>query len=342
MNCTHDNVGELRLDAVVDAASTVYARHDRNRSLWDVWSHALHHAAAIAEEIRKLSLPAANDGKLRQEIADLALWLFAMIAKLKGPLGSPVQINEVPQDSVVRISVNASDLMWNRYPGVCPWCYCAVHAGDNARIDEADFGRPCCCDSLGIAEREKQKEELRARAKRTRLLAKEHMSRRPRSIDDWQNLIGNLYRQRLGQMTPSDVALHLLEEMGEVSDGLIRMYTYSGRDSIEEEIFPRRARLEDELADVLSWLFGIVECLELRKRSQPNDGLLTDVPAASTVRLRLSQILWARYGSDEKHTIRCFHCGAEQCVCDIQLIQSKEQVEDLLAKLSKSPSPGFV
>ena len=145
--------------------------------------HALHHAAAIAEETRKQLLTEAGDEKLRREIADLALWLFTMLVKLKGPLGMPIQINEVPQDTVVRISVRPSDLMWNRYPGVCPWCYCATHSHSSLRIDEKELWQPCSCDELKIATREKVPEELSARANWTRRLALEHRDRRPQSLD---------------------------------------------------------------------------------------------------------------------------------------------------------------
>ena len=334
MDCSGASFGQIGLDAAVDAVSVIYAKHDRHRSLWDIWSHAMHHAAAVAEEIRKRSLPEASDEKLKQEIADLTLWLFTMMARLKGPLGSPMQDNEVPQDLVVRIPINPSDLMWNRYPGVCPWCYCAKHPDGSARIADADFQQPCCCDSLGISGRTKLKEELRARAKRTRWLAKEHTSQRPQSIDDWQDMIGMIYRERLRNATLSEVALHLFEEMGETSDGLIRMYTYSSKDSTEDEFPLRQIRLEDELADVLSWLFGLVERLDLEIRNLPQVGRSISSPTFSTGRLLLSQILGARYGADKGRTLRCFHCEGAPCRCEVRLLQSEEDVEDLLAKLA--------
>jgi NTP pyrophosphatase (non-canonical NTP hydrolase) len=332
MDC--ESVGQIGLDAAVDAVSVIYAKHDRNRSLWDIWSHAMHHAAAVAEEIRKRSLLETNGEKLRQEIADLALWLFTMLARLNGPLGSPKHENEAPQDLVVRISVSLSDLLWNRYPGVCPWCYCATNPDASLRIDDHDFGQPCCCDSLRIAGRQKEKEELRARAKRTRWLAREHAIRRPKSIDDWQEMIGTIYRERLRQATLSEVALHLLEEMGETSDGLIRMYTYSSKDSIEDEFPLRQVRLEDELADVLSWLFGLVERLDLEIRNLSQEGRSFSSPTFSTGRLLLSQILGARYGGDEGRVLRCIHCKLAPCRCEVRLLQSEEDVEDLLAKLA--------
>jgi NTP pyrophosphatase (non-canonical NTP hydrolase) len=336
MDCTRESVGQLEIDAVVEAASVIYANHDANRSLWDVWSHALHHAGGVAEEIRKLRLSKVDDAKLRQEIADLALWVFTILIKLKGPLGRPIH-RECPQDLLIRISVGASSLLWNRYPGVCPWCYCAKHPDRSARIDEADFRRPCCCDELKISELKKNKEELRSRAKRTRKIAQDQTNRRPQSLNDWQDLISALYSERLSQTPLTEVALHLFEEMGEVSDGLIRMYTYLQGNPIEQEILARQMRLEDELADVLSWLFGIVERLNMRNRDQPQGNFSVNSEAISNERLYLSQILWDHYGSNEKHAFYCRHCESVICTCPVLLIQTKEQVENLVTKLSNSP-----
>jgi NTP pyrophosphatase (non-canonical NTP hydrolase) len=335
MDCTCENVGRLGLDEVVNAASAIYAKHDLHRSLWDVWAHALHHAAAVAEEIRKQPSDEVGGKKLRQEIADLALWLFTMLVKLKGPLGSPIQIDEVPQDWVVRVSARPSDLMWNRYPGVCPWCYCATHTDGSIQIDAADFWRPCDCDSLVIKGRKKEPEDLRKRAKWTRRAAAEYASLQPQSLDCWQDMIAALYGERLRHQSLAEVALHLIEEMGEVSDGLIRMYDYREGDLVENLIGARQIRLEDELADVLSWLFGFVERLSIEDRLKSQAIPSTTRQEASSDRLLLSQILWTKYGSEEKRTFWCRHCKNVACNCQILLIQSKQQVEDLLSKLKR-------
>jgi len=341
MECTGESVGRVGLDAVVNAATSIYAEHDGNRSLWDIWSHALHHAAAVAEEIRKRSESGVGDKKLKQEIADLALWLLTMLARLKGPLGSPTH-NQPPQDWVVRISSSASDLMWNRYPGVCPWCYCATHTDNPSQIDEVDFWRPCRCDVLKIAGREKEPGELRARAQWTRRLAARHMNRRPQSLDCWQDMIAALYREPLTQASLAEVALHLLEEMGEASNSLIRMYTYLEEhwDHIADEIVARQIRLEDDLADVLSWLFGLVGRLDMESSSQPRGSSSTIPAEISNGRLLLSQILWARYGDEEKQVFQCWSCKNVICSCAIRPIQTQSQVEDLVNKLSNSPNAG--
>jgi NTP pyrophosphatase (non-canonical NTP hydrolase) len=323
MHCTRESVGQVEMDVLVGAVVSIYANHDKNRSLWDIWCHSLHHAAGVAEEIRKISITDWTADKLKQEIADLALWVFTMLGKLKGSLGDPAP-NQPCRDWMIRISVGASSLMWNRYPGVCPWCYCAIHLDDSLAASGADVCGPCRCDELQIAGGRKDKVELRARAQRTRGLARQNMSLKPLSLDGWQGMIGMLYGRRLKQLSLSDVALHLLEEMGEVSDALVRMYTYLETDSIERELVARQIRLEDELADVLSWLFGLAECLSSKQ---------TQLDPRETV--RLSTILWGKYGSDEIESFWCRHCRSIICECPVLLIQSEGEVARISSDLRK-------
>jgi len=319
MLCTRDNVGKLGLDEIVDASSAIYARHDAKRSLWDIWSHAMHHAAAVAEEIRKIDLAPGAIAKLRQEIADLTLWFFTMLGKLRGQLGLPNE-SQSPQDWLVRISVGASELMWNRYPGVCPGCYCAMHADADAQIKKEDLWQPCSCDWLAISAKEKKKTEIRARAKRTRRLARAGLTERPRSLDEWQMRVASLYDDRLRKLSKTEVMLHLLEEMGEVSDSLIRMYSYSekDRDHLDEEIIARQIRLEDELADVLSWLFSLVNHSSERREEK----------------WFISTVLWDRYGSDTTQSFWCGTCNQAPCACTILLLQSEDQIREIRNKLA--------
>jgi NTP pyrophosphatase (non-canonical NTP hydrolase) len=147
-------------------------------------------------------------------------------------------------------------------------------------------------------------------------------------------MISTIYRKRLEQAPLAEVILHILEEIGEVSDCLIRMYTYVEKDwdHIADEIVARQIRLEDELADVFSWLFGLVERL----------GMQNGVHSQKTEngRLLLSQILWTRYGSDEKRAFRCWSCGSMICSCPLRPIMTENEVADLLSKLSNSPKTG--
>src|SRR5271154_2214039 len=65
MKYSRNTVGGMQLDEYVVEIAEIYSANDRNRSLWDVWCHALHHAAAIAERLRKKSPPPEFSKRLR-------------------------------------------------------------------------------------------------------------------------------------------------------------------------------------------------------------------------------------------------------------------------------------
>jgi NTP pyrophosphatase (non-canonical NTP hydrolase) len=309
MECMGATVGELELDDFVGAISTVYSSHDRKRSIWDIWCHAFHHAAAIAEEVRKDALPPAPFSKMRQEIADVTLWLLTAISKLQRA-EELSEAGELPQDAVVQISVPMGRLMLNRYPGICPWCKSALPDA-------------CRCIAMEIPRRKKVKEIERQRALETRRIAASSLSAMPRTIDHWQEMLAKIYRPTLEKSTVAEIALHLLEEMGEVSDALIRMYSYGNSISADEPR-ARQMRLEDELADTASVLFELVERLPLDK----NESSLT-----------LSALVWEEYGSNDMKSFYCRHCKEKVCQCAITLVQSTELISDTLEKL-KNPELG--
>ena len=306
MECIGATVGQLQLDEFADAISSVYENHDRRRSIWDVWCHALHHAAAIAEEVRKGALRPAQLNKIRQEVADLTLWLVTAVSKLRRKQAVS-ETAELPRDAVVRISVPMARLMWNRYPGICPWC---------------KSGPPdvCKCDAMGIPRRRKVKETERQRAVETRRIAAENLSAMPGSIDRWQDMLGNIYRLSLEKASFEKIVLHLLEEMGEVSDALIRMYSY-GQSIRVGEPRARQMRLEDELADTASVLFGLVERLHMDKKDPS---------------LKLSTLVWAQYGADDLKGFYCRHCNHKVCDCQITLVESTELIRNTLEDLTRT------
>src|SRR5258708_1836862 len=97
---TSKTIGRIPLDELVQGVHAVYSGKDAKRSLWDVWMHANHHASAIGEEVRKGS----TGGQLLEEIADFAMWLFTMVKKLQGPIGSAKPPNDSQQESLIRIA----------------------------------------------------------------------------------------------------------------------------------------------------------------------------------------------------------------------------------------------
>ncbi len=327
MESSRANVGQKSLDEFVGVVAKIYSPHDGHRSLWDVWCHTLHHAAGVAEQIRK----GAPREDLHREIADFSLWLFTTILKLVGNFGEPQGSSEAPHDKFIRIQSTCSDLLWHKYPRACPSCSSSRIA--DARIDDAGSGRinPCEC-SVHAPEAE----DAAARGKRIEALQNYSEiihAEKPRAIDEWQKMFGMVFETNLNVLALSDIALHLMEELGEVSDAMIRMYTYSEKKFDNGEPNRRQANLEREIADVFSWLFSLVEKLDLlEQKAHANTILDPKITPAHTASVRLSGIIWQRYGSDAPESFRCWKCKAHECRCQIILVPATRPAEELLKK----------
>jgi NTP pyrophosphatase (non-canonical NTP hydrolase) len=322
MEYSRANVGQMLLDDFVDLVASIYSSHDCNRSIWDVWCHTLHHAASISERIRMGDHP-----KLRKEIAHFSLWLFTAVLKMRGTFGEPKDGSETPQTSLIRINSGCSDLIWHKYPKLCPSCSTERIARCTAITGVGCFF-PCECQ---MRERKAEDKEMR----RIRLnVVSQHSVRvtgeRPTRIDDWQKMFGSVFRQTLVELSLAGIALHLLEELGEVSDAMIRIYSYTEPDFQVGEPNRRRENLESQLADVFSWLFALVEKLDLSEpERQGEQGCGAEGNGAKSI--FLSRIIWDSYGSEGLHAFHCAKCQKVKCSCPIILIPFTRSIEELKA-----------
>lgn len=313
-------IGQMQLDNFIDVIARIYHDKDAKRSISDVWMHANHHASAIGEELRK-----GNSGReLLTEIADFVIWLFTAMNKFRGEIGvanSP----ESDQESLIRIAHGYSDLLWNKYPGMCPVCYWRRTKGDRSREKKPGFSEPCDCLLHDVEARNQT--QKRHYTKALRAFSKDQRRNKPQGIDQWQDMFGRIFAANLRHLTLTNIAFHLLEEIGEVSDAIVRMYTYSEQDFVLGEPSWRQVWLEDELADVSSLLFALVEKLEMvRKTDRWRFGI-----GFRDNRITLSQIIWKRYGSDDLKDFICPHCPAQQrvCTCPLIIVPADRSVQDV-------------
>jgi hypothetical protein len=173
------------------------------------------------------------------------------------------------------------------------------------------------------------RDEKRRHSTALREFSEENVARRPNGVDDWQRLFGVIFAASLRHLELPDIALHLLEEMGEVSDALARMYTYTEDNFVRGEPLMRQIRLEEELADVTSWLFAAVEKLDyVRRRADEYEKWLI-LDGFEREPLLLSKIIWRRYGSDELEKFICWKCREPICTCHVILAPPDRSVEQV-------------
>ncbi len=331
-NITIKNVGTLDLDDFVENIRSIYAKKDERRSIWDVWLHANHHASAIGEEIRKNQ----PDGTLFNEIADFSMWLFTIAVKLQPPMGKTTAIDRREEEPLIRISKGFSDLLWSKYPDICPVCYWRRTRGVRGKEKRKEFGRKCDCLQFDVESRKDL--QKRQHVKALRAYAKANLATKPTTVDDWQTMFATIYEANLRHIDLTDIAFHLLEEMGEVSDAIVRMYTYDKKGPFtSEELEWRQTLLEEEIADVSSWLFALVKKLDLIRVTANEFDKWQGYKDAIVKRppIQLSQIIWKRYGSDDLKAFFCQKCRKNKCDCKIRLI-GKNDYDDLVSTVDSS------
>ncbi len=170
-----------------------YAKNGALYSDTDLIMRLFEETALVMELVRK-----DRREELKRQIPRVFMWWLA-VANRKG--------------------VNLHEALWNKYPGICPYC---------------TRERSCIC---GTEHPEiPQKEDLLRRMRRDR------KDREPHTLSDHQKLHARLYGWQNERIFPIQVAAHLTEEVGEVSI---------------EYRHNNRGQFEQEMADVGSWLFAL-------------------------------------------------------------------------------------
>ena len=263
------------------------------------------------------------------------MWLLTAVYKLEGEIGVP-KPGDGEQESLIRIGNKYSDLLWNRFPRCCPLCYWRRSGGDREKEREPGFLNPCDClhheiENVAKSDRRRLVEALRRFSNSNREL-------QAQGIDEWQHIFSSIFSVNVRDSNLTHLAFHLMEEMGRVSDALIRTYTYKESDWAHGEPSWRRIFLEDGLADVSSRVFMLVEKLGILRQSPNGDRfasrLMTDIGESP---LELSRIIWQRYGSGDLGDFICPFCRAKTCVCPIIFVppdRSVKYLRDLMADVS--------
>lgn len=332
------SVGKLSLDGIVDIVPGIYSSKDDFRSVWDIWLHATHHAAAIGEEVRKYK----PGQKLLKEIADFSMWLFTFAGKIKGEFRELAGNNYRIGEYTIRTERGFSEIIWNKYPRVCPVCFWR-----RIRNGSEEIGMPCDCliyevegrdEVVGEEERRKKEQEKQERVKALRGHAESNLQGKPGTIDEWQIMFEELYQANLRHLSLVDIAFHLLEEVGEVSNAMTRMYSYTS--SFNGQPRWNQIWLEEEIADVFSWLLTLVNSLQMMPditRELLGHLGMGDFIKLEGYKIMLSAIIWERYGSRDHRAFWCPACEKLQCDCDLIWVGENISYDKFLEHVNHDP-----
>ncbi len=89
--------------------------------------------------------------------------------------------------------------------------------------------------------------------------------------------------------------------------------------------------LENEIADVTSWIFTLVNKLQgVEAIAKGHERYILGVAVLPATPYTLSGIIWNRYGSTERQCLFCPHkCKEPICECPIYLVQTSESLAKL-------------
>lgn len=318
--------------------ASIWARDQDDRTVFDLWLHVVDHAARVARAVR-LDEPA----NVMDDLADTTVWTMSFLAQC--------QSSQNPLDVYFRIPYSLSDLLWNKYPGICPSCFDAriieAAAEANALDSESSpqtefedalhqisdtFDEPTPCTCLATLAENKNLTTLRKRfrgeldhVRREYADILRSSGRKTENISDLENMFSDIFSTTHRVFSLQVIASHLLEEVGDVTQALKDCYTFDHtREPYTTDLQQKRlTQLGEQAADLFSWLFamaakvGSVYYSDAAKYGRIVGDRLN--PAGIAHALRFSDIIWAKYGTAPGgglwDNLRCPGCSDAPCSC---------------------------
>lgn len=273
------------LDMWADWFWTIYGQRVSNRPLFEIVLELVADSTRLSEAIR---LDAYD--KALPSLASTFSWLCVLFRRCQQhPALGPVLVNEQ----------TLSQVIWEKYPGLCPYC---GHA-------------PCVC-SVRLVNTETGRKPLSNEEERSVIEAR----RRPReqiSLNGWVDLFDEVYGIVNSTRTTAQTFFHFLEEIGEIEIELRNADLARAEGRAYEGLDWRR-----ELADVFSWLACIY--LQIRERVARADRVLGYIQQAMSEQeadhpksFTLSDVIRGAFWDESKRRLVCCRCREPLCECPV-------------------------
>ncbi|MGH9894326.1 MAG: hypothetical protein ACREA0_20550, partial [bacterium] len=233
----------LRLDDLYHLLAYIYSEQNSGRSPSVTFAHFVEVCGLLTLHSR--SKPRKDDTALVTDALCRALgWFFPLLARFG--------------------VVSVEDLVFRKFPNACPYCRQERH--DDLLCKNVRDLRP------GVVDHDALRDLYRA-----------NHSKRPTSLDEWQQMFQRIYPRTLEDAAARST-LGLLEELGELAEAV--------------RVFDRHPKyFAGEAADVFSYLMGIAN-EHARHVAQKTGGDFS-----------FQAELLRRYPG------LCIHCGYQKCAC---------------------------
>lgn len=327
----YEEAPNATLDDLVHDIQIVWATKDAERTIYDTLLHTVHHASKLGEQVRRGEYQAVLD-----ELGNTVMWFLTFIGKIQQPIEE--RQKERWEEHLFYTPLPLMDIVWNKYPYTCHTCY--LRLWKDGRQEEA-FKHHCdCLLKPSIVELRTEKEKAAAE-QALRNFADEHKGEKVASLSGLEKMFAFLFESNYENFSLESFAFHLLEEVGEISDALIRLYSYD-LDKVPDPVescLHRRRCLEGEIADTVSWIFGV--SIKVKRLYEIYDKLPSRIghgpfPTSFPLKAPLVSfvnILWNQYGDKNTGFLYCPTCGKPRCECKLRFYKDESGIETLIPKL---------
>jgi NTP pyrophosphatase (non-canonical NTP hydrolase) len=318
------NKGQASIDDYFQDTITIWIRDREESSVFDLSENIYAHTSHVVKNVRRNQPEYVIDS-----IADTTMYLLSLLAQCHH------SNNEL--DRPFHIDTNPSDIIWNKYPGMCPTCFdsrvtdalyskeevrhkprqlttCDFYAIDSCLIkwvQEYSDPMPCICLSKGTFPEGRHQPLHKGtnyldtlRVKYAQLLrASGH---KPSSMLELEDMFTKIFQNTYSSFSLENTTSYLQEEVGEMAEALKDCYKY---DTPVEPWYPeveqRNLKLQDEIADVFSCLFVTFLkikswCIEAEEyiSKLSADSLSTNTTVSEA--MTFSELIWSKYGRSKK------------------------------------------
>lgn len=203
-----------------------------------------------------------------------------------------------PMIADLGVTHSLAEMVWRKYPGLCSLC------GEARCV--------CIAYSMDIVE-SKARDDFFAQARRRLEDARSQPVNLTRDLAGWTAMFDQIYGAPHARLPLSAKALHFFEEIGELEVELRKA------DRVEAGFEPHSTviALEDEIADVFSWLVSMF--IDISRSIDLATRVIDRLEGRDIIDGRigsLAECIWRAFG-DPTVGLRCHKCEEPRCVCDV-------------------------
>jgi NTP pyrophosphatase (non-canonical NTP hydrolase) len=324
------NADEASIEEYAEVIGSIWPQ-DKDRPIWLVWMHVMSHATEVCEEVRK-----NRWHKVARELGEVIVWWLTFARRVTQ---EPSKNTTDPVKMVPYLNTNPSDIVWFKFPGVCPVClgrwihdHCQptedIYALISQRLQDinAFFGENPQCTCLA-AKRDIEDRDANFK-KFTKQCVQEYarqmrQERKPTSLKGMAETLNTIFANNIEVLSVEEIAFHLLEEVGEVSKALANLFMQEIKDDETESFLWERQEkaldFAEEIADAFSWsvsmlakIYRFLECAaEFAAEYKTVEGI-PELVRGNMERVRtIVDLIWTMYGKGSM--LVCEECGEYPC-----------------------------